>query len=133
MENCIFCAIAEKKTPSYIVLENENCLAFFDNNPVSPYHTLVIPKVHYENMFDIPKDILVDLTETVHQVCLKYADKLGIDSIQIFNNSGPHTAQTVYHFHFHILPRFERDAIRFDVDFRRDLVDKFPEMLARLK
>ncbi|MDD3948485.1 MAG: HIT domain-containing protein [Anaerolineaceae bacterium] len=133
MENCIFCAIAEKKISANLVLENETCLAFLDNNPVSPYHTLVIPKVHYENMFDIPKAVLMEVTETIHQVCLLYAEKLGIDSIQIFNNSGPHTAQTVYHLHFHILPRFEKDAIRFEVNIRRDLVEKFPEMLTRLK
>lgn len=132
MENCIFCAMVDKKVHPSVVAENETCLAFLDNQPVAPYHTLVIPKSHHANMLDIPVDVLQDVTDMMHQVCHLYAQKLGIDSFQIFNNTGPHSAQTVYHLHFHILPRIEGDAIKFYATRMPELVKQFPEMLEKL-
>ncbi len=133
MENCIFCALAEKRLKPWLVLESDNCLAFLDSNPVAPYHTLVIPKAHFDNMLDVPVPVLQDVTELIHQVCQLYTQKLGIDSYQIFNNSGPHSAQTVNHLHFHILPRFEGDAIKFYATRMPELVKQYPEMLDKLK
>lgn len=133
MENCVFCALADKRIRPWLVMESESCLAFLDNNPVALYHTLVIPKSHYKNMLDVPESVLKDVTELTHKVCQLYTQKLGIDSYQIFNNSGPHSAQTVHHLHFHILPRFEGDAIKFYATRMPELVEQYPEMLERLK
>lgn len=133
MDNCIFCAIAEKRIQPWLVMENNTCLAFLDTNPIAPYHTLVIPKQHYVGLLDVPADTLADVTAMMHQVCQLYQEKLGIDSFQIFNNTGPNSLQTVFHLHFHILPRFEHDAISFNVTPMPELVEKYPEMLERLK
>ena len=133
MENCVFCALADKRLKPWLVLESESCLAFLDSNPVAPYHTLVIPKAHYQNMLDVPESVLQDVTALMHQVFQLYTQKLGIESFQIFNNTGPHSAQTVYHLHFHILPRFEGDAIKFYATRMPELVERYPEMLERLK
>ena len=104
-----------------------------DANPIAPYHTLVIPKQHNVGMLDIPADTLADVTAMMHKVCRLYQEKLGIDSFQIFNNTGPNSLQTVFHLHFHILPRFEDDAISFDAIPMPELVEKYPEMLKKLK
>lgn len=133
MDNCIFCALAEKRLQPWLVMENETCLAFLDANPIAPYHTLVIPKQHYVGMLDVPADILADVTALMHQVCQLYKEKLGIDSFQIFNNTGPHSMQTVFHLHFHILPRSEHDAISFNATRMPEQVGKYPEMLEKLK
>lgn len=133
MDNCIFCALAEKRLQPSLVMENETCLAFLDANPIAPYHTLVIPKQHYVGILDVPADTLADVTALIHRVCRLYEEKLGIDSFQIFNNTGPHSYQTVFHLHFHILPRFENDAISFNFTRMPELVEKFPEMLEKLK
>ena len=133
MDNCIFCALAEKRLQPWLVMENETCLAFLDANPISPYHTLVIPKQHYVGMLDVPAGTLGDVTDLIRQVCRLYEEKLGIDSFQIFNNTGPHSMQTVFHLHFHILPRFENDAISFNATKQPELVEKYPEMLEKLK
>lgn len=132
MENCVFCALADKRIKPWLVMESDSCMAFLDANPAGPYHTLVIPKAHYKNMLDVPAPILQDVTAMMHQVCQLYAQKLCIDSFQIFNNTGPHSAQTVCHLHFHILPRFEGDAIKFSANHRPELVEKYPEMLEKL-
>ena len=133
MDNCVFCAIAEKRIQPWLVMENETCLAFLDTNPIAPYHTLVIPKQHCVGMLDVPADTLADVTAFIRQVCRLYQEKLGIDSFQIFNNTGPNSQQTVFHLHFHILPRFENDAISFNVTPMPELVKKYPEMLEKLK
>lgn len=133
MEDCIFCAIVEKRVPAWTVLESEHCLAFLDTNPVAEYHTLVIPKQHFENIFHAPKEVLSDAMALTKEVCQLYEDKIGIDSVQLFNNSGPNSAQSVFHLHLHILPRVKDDAIRFDVRFMKHLVPEFPKMLERLK
>ncbi len=133
MENCIFCAIAEKKVKAWVVAENDKAIAFLDARPVGPYHTLVIPKQHAVSMFDVSREVLHDVTELMHQVTQLYAQKLNFDSVQIFNNSGPNSAQTVFHLHFHILPRFQNDQIQFHARSYPELVEKYPEMLAKLQ
>jgi|LSQX01.1.fsa_nt_gb histidine triad (HIT) family protein len=132
METCIFCAIAEKQLPAAFVLESDSSLAFLDNNPISAYHTIVIPKAHHVNILDVPVSVFQDVTELMHQVCQLYQQKLGIDSFQIFNNAGPHSAQTVWHLHFHVLPRFHGDPIKFTAQRMPELVKQYPEMLAKL-
>ena len=132
MESCVFCAIVNKQIPSAIVLESETALALLDTSPIAPYHTLVIPKAHYADIIDVPLQVLHDVTELIHQVCQLYSQKLGIDSFQMFNNTGPHSSQTVLHLHFHILPRYEDDAIKFSFRHMPELVNNYPEMLARL-
>ncbi len=133
MEDCVFCAMADKSLKTWTVLENENSMAFLDAMPIARYHTLVIPKIHYRNMIDVPLPVVQDVTALMHQVCQLYSEKLGIDSFQFFNNSGPHSAQTVFHLHFHILPRFRGDAIKFDATRMPELVEHYPEMLEKLK
>jgi len=133
LEACIFCSIANKQIPSAIVRESETCLAFLDNSPNAAYHTLIIPKAHYENMIDVPLPVLQDVTEMMHQVCQLYSQKIGIDSFQFFNNAGPHSAQSVLHLHFHVLPRYQGDPIKFSAPRMPDLVKQYPEMLARLR
>lgn len=110
MNNCIFCKIAAKQEKSYKVYENDKVYAFLDINPANKYHTLIIPKNHYENIFDIPEDELIEFIKVVKKVVDLYKDKLGIKNIQIFNSSGSEAQQDVFHIHFHIVPRHDGDG-----------------------
>ena len=78
MENCIFCKVACGKANSWKVYEDEHTYAFLDINPVNEYHTLVIPKNHYENIFDIPEDEAVYIMKTIKKVVSLYENKLGL-------------------------------------------------------
>lgn len=133
MQNCVFCAIVNKQIPAWIVKESQHCLAFLDTHPVAEYHTLVIPKEHYENIFDIPQEVLNEIMNLTREVCRLYAEKVGIDSVQLFNNSGHNSAQSVFHFHLHILPRSKDDQIRFEVHHNPCGPQDFAAMLERLK
>lgn len=110
MNNCIFCKIVKGEAKSWTVYEDENTYAFFDIHPVSKYHTLVIPKKHYTNIFDIPEKEISAIISTVRKIAKLYEEKLGIRNIQIISNSGAEAQQEVFHLHFHIIPRKKGDG-----------------------
>ena len=132
MDDCIFCKIVKGDIPSYKVYEDEYCFAFLDVQPISRYHTLVVPKKHYENLYDVPEDVYQQVMKATKNVVDMYRDKLGIVNTQLFNNSGPLTLQTVFHFHMHIVPRTEEDKHQCKLDVRSELVSEFPEMIKKL-
>jgi histidine triad (HIT) family protein len=110
MSNCIFCKIVKGEAPSWKVLENEDVYAFLDINPVSRYHTLVIPKKHYENIFDIPERDLQAVIAMVRKLALIYKRDLEIENLQIVNSNGAEGQQDVFHIHYHIVPRSKGDG-----------------------
>jgi len=112
-DKCIFCDIVTGKEPSFTVYEDELSKAFLDVHPVSKGHTLVIPKKHYEMIFDIPQDELVHLIKVTKNLCLHYRKKAGMESMNLVLSNGKAAHQDVAHFHFHILPRVENDRIVF--------------------
>jgi len=105
MVDCIFCKVVAGQAKSWKVYENEFVYAFLDIHPASEYHTLVIPKAHYENIFDAPESELRELIAGVKTVVDLYQSKLGIRNAQIINSSGVEAQQDVFHIHFHIVPR----------------------------
>ena len=105
MNDCIFCKIVNGELPSYKVYEDEHTSAFFDITPITEYHTLVIPKKHYVNIFDIPADELGHIMRAVKHVADDMAQKYGIKNLNIINNSGAAAGQEVFHIHFHIIPK----------------------------
>ena len=110
MNDCIFCKIIRAEAKSWKIWENDYAYAFLDIHPVSRYHTLVIPKNHYENIFDIPESELREVIAGVKKVCKLYEEKLGIQNLQIVNSNGREGQQDVFHIHFHIVPRKKGDG-----------------------
>ncbi len=112
MQDCIFCKIVKGEAPSQKVYETEKILAFLSIGPVNEGHTLVIPKEHYENIFDIPEPLLNEAMSAVKKISpavMKATDAHGIVVSQ--NNHAP-AGQAVFHFHFHIIPRYSHDGLR---------------------
>ncbi len=133
MHDCIFCQIAKGKAPSFKVYEDENVYAFLDINPVSEYHTLVIPKNHYTSIFDAPEQELSQVMAAVKRILSWYREKLGISNVQIINSSGPEAQQDVFHVHFHIVPRRNGDGQDIVWKTYPGLREKFAEMIERIK
>jgi len=110
-ENCIFCDIVSGHTPSFKVYEDREILAFLDINPLAPGHTLVIPKEHYVDIFDIPEEILESIARVSKIIASKIRESgLGPD-VNLFNASGVSAEQSVFHFHVHIIPRSPSDSV----------------------
>ncbi|MEH7444398.1 HIT family protein [Bacillus sp. JJ1122] len=106
MGDCIFCKIINGEIPSAKVYEDENVLAFLDISQVTKGHTLVIPKVHKENVFTLTDEIAANVFSAVPKVAnaIKAAyDPIGLNVLQ---NNGEAAGQSVFHFHMHLIPRY---------------------------
>ncbi len=106
---CIFCNIANSKAEAEILFEDEDITAFLDIRPVNFGHTLVIPKKHYDNFLTIPKDQLHKVVNATQYIAGAVKRSLNAEGFNIISNNGESAGQTVYHFHFHIIPRFNSD------------------------
>lgn len=112
MQECVFCAIVGGKISSVKVFENDDILAFLDITPDTPGHTLVIPKQHAENIFDINEKVLQKIVSVAKIIALKMKESLGAKGVHLANNNGTHASQIVPHFHVHIIPRYENDGLQ---------------------
>jgi histidine triad (HIT) family protein len=124
--NCIFCDIVNKKEKAEILFENNNIISFLDIRPINFGHALVIPKNHYENFLSVPAKILCELIETTQSLSRYIKEGLDADGFNIIVNNGAAAGQTVYHFHFHIIPRFEKD-FKFTPSFKAYSTGKMKE------
>ena len=109
--NCIFCKILNGEIPSNKVFENDNFIAILDAFPANEGHTLVIPKKHYENIFEIDENTLKEGYAIAKKIATSIKKSLNIEDINILQNNGALAGQTVNHFHIHIIPRKENDKV----------------------
>jgi len=108
MSDCIFCKIGKGEIPSHKIYEDEHTLAFLDLTPINKGHTLVIPKEHYENILDTPKETLKQIIITVKKIAIALSkDSEGINVVQ---NNKKAAGQVVDHIHFHVMPRYSNDS-----------------------
>lgn len=112
MNNCVFCKIIEgDRAKATVVFENDIVIAIKPLDEVNPGHTLVIPKEHYVDLFDIPADVLKELIEVSQQLAKSLKAKLSSTGTNILHASGKDAGQSVFHFHIHVVPRFENDGL----------------------
>lgn len=106
-ENCIFCKIIKGDIPSYTVCEDDDFKVFMDIAPATKGHMLVVPKQHYADIYEIEPDVLGKAAKMAQKV-IKHATKvLGCDGYNLVQNNGEIAGQTVFHFHMHLIPRYE--------------------------
>ena len=106
---CVFCKILNGEIPGSKIYENDYCVAILDISQTTKGHTLVIPKRHVENVFDLNNEECAAIMEACVYVSNKLKEKLGVENINLLNNSGTLAGQVVMHFHMHIIPRYEND------------------------
>ena len=105
--SCIFCRIAQKQVPASLVYEDEKVVAFLDIKPLNEGHTLVIPKAHYESIFEIPQNLAAYLHGVTKQIALAVKKATGADGISIIQQNGKAAGQDIFHLHVHVIPRYE--------------------------
>ena len=108
---CIFCKIVKREIDSAKIYEDDDILAFLDVHPFSKGHTLVIPKKHFENIFDIDKDILQKVIIVTKNISEKIRDSLNADGIRLSQSNGSVAGQEMMHFHLHVIPRYKDDGL----------------------
>lgn len=132
MNECIFCKIVKGEIPSYKVWEDENYLAFLDVFPATKGHTLIIPKKHYKDIFEIPKEKLNRINEISKEIANILKEKLNAEGINILNSSGKVAQQDVFHYHLHVIPRYSKD--KFKIEFKNKTENKnFEEIIKIIK
>ena len=111
MVKCIFCEIVEKKATARIIAENDGALCFLILEPLTKGHCLVVPKKHFTDIFDIDESSLSEVAALAKEMSLLLKKKLGATGVNILHASGKSAQQSVFHFHLHIVPRFENDGL----------------------
>ena len=105
MEDCIFCKIVKGEIPCFTIYEDDNVLAFADINPINTGHTLIIPKSHAENIWEIEEDDLTAIHRTASRVAGAMKTALQPDGIAFLQLNGRAVNQLVMHYHLHLIPR----------------------------
>ena len=110
-DNCIFCKIANGIIPSATLYEDADFRAILDIAPAHKGHTIILPKQHAANLFEIDEETAGKLLPVAKKVAGAVKKVTGCDGINILQNNGEAAGQTVFHLHVHVVPRFEGDGI----------------------
>jgi histidine triad (HIT) family protein len=111
-DDCIFCKIVSRQLPATIIEEDERTMSFMDINPATRGHALVVPRVHARDLLSIEPDELRAVASAAQRLAARMRERLGADGINVLNSCGAAAWQTVFHFHLHVIPRYEDDPLR---------------------
>ena len=109
-DDCIFCKIAAGEIPSKTIYEDEKYRVILDLGPATRGHALILPKNHYANLFELPEEDAKEVICLAKKMATIMKDKLGCDGFNLVQNKGEAAGQTVFHFHMHLIPRYENDG-----------------------
>lgn len=108
-DDCIFCKIAAGEIPSGTIYEDDDFRVIFDRGPASKGHALILPKEHFANIYEIDDGVLAKAAALAKKMEKEMTDILGCDGFNIVQNNGEAAGQTVFHFHMHLIPRYNND------------------------
>jgi histidine triad (HIT) family protein len=132
-DDCLFCGIIAGSIPSQTIDSDEKTVAFMDIAPATPGHALVVPRAHSADLMEIEAE---DLTATIlasQRLAKRMKDVLGADGINLINACGAAAWQTVFHFHIHVIPRYEDDPLKLPWIPAEGDPDQIAEVAARLR
>ena len=109
-DTCIFCRIAAGEITSKTLYEDDEFRVILDLGPATKGHALILPKNHYRNLFELPKEQAEKAIVLAKKMALRMQEKLHCDGLNLVQNNGETAGQTVFHFHIHLIPRYEGDG-----------------------
>jgi histidine triad (HIT) family protein len=110
--DCIFCKIVAGELPGQIVEEDERTIAFMDISPATRGHLLVIPRAHARNLLEVSPEDLGATMATAQRMAQRVSERLEPAGVNLINACGAAAWQTVFHFHVHVIPRYEDDPLK---------------------
>ncbi len=110
--DCIFCKIVAGELPATIVDQDESTVAFMDINPATRGHALVVPRTHSADLLSIDPRDLAAVASAAQRLAIRAKERLKADGVNVINSCGAAAWQTVFHFHVHVIPRYENDPLR---------------------
>lgn len=109
-ENCIFCKIANGDVPSKTLHEDDHFRVILDLGPATKGHALILPKEHYANLYDLPEELAGEAMKLAKKMAVRITERLGCEGFNLIQNNGDMAGQTVFHFHMHMIPRYQADG-----------------------
>ncbi len=110
--DCIFCKIVAGELPATIVDDDERTISFMDISPATRGHALVIPREHSPDLLSVEREDLTAVVLAAQRLAGRMKERLGADGVNLLNSCGAVAFQTVFHFHMHVIPRYEGDSLR---------------------
>lgn len=111
-DDCIFCKIARGEISSATIYENSDFRVILDISPATKGHALIIPKEHFDNVFQMDADTAAKTFSLATEVARAMKAELNCDGLNIVQNNGMIAGQTVFHFHMHLIPRYNGDGVK---------------------
>lgn len=109
-DNCIFCKLANGVFPTNSIYEDEDFKVILDNSPATKGHALILPKSHYKNIYELPEETAGKVFVLAKKLAGSMTEKLHAEGFNIVQNNNEIAGQTVFHFHMHLIPRYEGDG-----------------------
>ncbi|CAM5359710.1 MULTISPECIES: HIT family protein [unclassified Thauera] len=133
MENCVFCRIVSGELPASRVYEDENTLVIMDIQSVNPGHMLVLVKPHRANVYALEDELAGAAMRTAARMARAVKKAFGCEGVTLLQANEPAGAQTVFHFHIHVLPRWEGDGMALAWPAKNPPREALEEMAIRLR
>lgn len=111
-DDCIFCKLANGEIPTNALYEDDIVKVIFDANPAAKGHVLILPKEHFDNIYELDDDTAAHVFKVAAKISKAYKKALDFDGLNIVQNNGEVAGQTVFHFHMHIIPRIKGDTVK---------------------
>lgn len=134
INNCVFCSIIGHEIPSATIYEDEIVKAILDIAPSAKGHTVLIPKEHSADIYELPDETAAHILVVAKKIARALKEELNCDGINILQNNGRVAGQTVFHFHVHIIPRYEGDTVKIGWDtleYQEGEMQKLADDIAR--
>ena len=132
-DDCIFCKIAAGEIPSRKIYEDKDLIAIMDLSPTSKGHSLIIPKEHYTNIYDIDEEIAGKVMKTAKKLATKMT--VALNGFNLLQNNGETAGQTMFHFHMHLIPRYkdaDNNMLKFtSVSFSDEEMDSIRDQIIK--
>lgn len=109
-DNCIFCKLANGVFPTNTIYEDEDFRVILDLGPVTKGHALILSKEHYKNLYELPEETAGKVMMLAKKMATRMTDKLQADGFNLLQNNNEVAGQTVFHFHLHLIPRYNDDG-----------------------
>ncbi len=131
--DCLFCKIIAGEIPCFKLFENDDTLAFMDINPANEGHALVIPKEHAKDVYAVSDASITATVKTAKKIAAAIDKTLNPDGLNLLQCNGPAAAQSVFHFHMHVLPRREGDELKLNWGLKPGDMDAIGALAERIR
>ncbi len=131
--DCLFCKIIAGEIPCFKLFEDDETLAFMDINPANEGHALVIPKEHAKDVYAVSEAAITATVKTAKKIAAAVDKTLNPDGLNLLQCNGPAAAQSVFHFHMHVLPRREGDELKLNWGLRPGDMDTIGALAERIR